>query len=313
MAVQRLVSVGFLMVALALAWPTFCGGVSIAQTSPASQAAGGTSSAAHTGAALQDVVLIGTPSLIRLPNPWPWEKAGPPCATFRVEADASVNAVDLFTTGLGHTELAVIDDGAAPCAGHGMLRIKITKAANPIARDIAVKVDSNSLSTPGTSMQGTVVAATGTKKLAEFALKVEHPPREEIWTAGLWTLGVIIPAALTFGFGQLVVWLTSRQKQKSDFRDYRLANMTKLHEFFANVDTVIRASQQRPGETVYGLIVANDIFSKMTGPGIRTLSTACVTNDLATIVTALTRLFPEFEKPLAKLRESLAQQLEPKK
>jgi len=258
-------------------------------------------------AVAQEVILVGSPSLIRVPNPWLWGKLEEPCAVFRVEADTSVNSLDLYTTGLGRTLLIVTNiDQSTSCPAGGSLRITIKKDANAnLGSFVVIKVDSQALSAPGTSILGTVVAQGGTKKLSEFALKVERPPREELWAAGLWTLGVIIPAGLTFGFGQLIVRLTALQKEKNDFRDYRLANITTIHEFFSKVDTVIRAPQQHPGETVYEFIVANGVFTKMTRRGVRKLSAACVSDDIAEIIRALKKLFPEFEQPVARLENSL--------
>jgi hypothetical protein len=152
----------------------------------------------------------------------------------------------------------------------------------------------------------------GNKKVTDFALKVERSPREEIFAAGLWTLGVIIPAAVTLGFGQILVWLTALQKAKNDFSDYRLKNIGLIHDFLGAVNTTIRAEDvEHPGAEVYELILARGVFSQMTRRGIRRLSRACAADDLSNIIRELKKLFPEFGKPIAELEKSFANKNQP--
>jgi hypothetical protein len=263
-----------------------------------------------TSALIEEVIILGSPSLIRVPNPWPWGEIASPCATFRVSGIPSLATIDLYASGLGHAVLAEIaGDQGTQCPDSSQLHDRITlkrpDSATAIDRFVTLRVDSGPLSTPGTSIQGTVVALFGTTKVGGFALRVERPPSGELATAITWVLSIFIPALITFLIGQAVVTLGVWQKEKTDFRDYRITNMTKIIEFFTSVDTVIRSPQDHPGQSIYAFLVARDIFSKMPRREARRLSAACVADDLAAIVHTLKALFLEFNEPIAKLERSL--------
>jgi hypothetical protein len=255
------------------------------------------------------VVISSNPSLVRIPDEWqfPWNEIAQPCSTFRISAAASIASLDLYTSGLGHSLLT--ETASKDCKGTKNWRDRITLTRDspvaPIDRLIAIKVDSAPISTPGASMQGGVIALEGAKKVAEFTLKVERSPRDESWTAITWVLSVLIPSIITFLIGQGVIKLGAQQKEKADFREYRLTNMTAINEFLTKVDRVIRSPQERPGQTVYALILENNIFSKMPRHGALTLSEACVADDLNSVVQTMKSLFPEFKESIAQMEESL--------
>jgi hypothetical protein len=282
----------------------------MAQTPPAS--AGGAPQAAPqpkpAAPSAQRVAFIGNPSLLRVAGRWRWQGPEAPCATFRVMAAPSESTITLHTSGLGHALLAEVSGERCPTcpdAGH-CESISLNKGSEArIERLVAIRPDISPLTTPGSSMKGVVVARAG-DEAAQFELQVERPPLGEHWTAAAWTLGVILPAAITFAFGQVVVRLAAHQKARSDFRDYRMANTKSVIAFLEAVDVVIRSGGERPGETIYELSVSRDIFTKMTTRGTRALSEACVRGDLRSIVAVLRKLFPEFTAYTSRLDRSLA-------
>jgi hypothetical protein len=179
-----------------------------------------------------------------------------PCATFRVSAPPSVASLVLYTSGLGRTLLSETPtDGGSRCPDAKGLRDRITLAKDnsgaSIDRFVAIQADSNPLSTPGASMQGTVIALAGTKKVGESALKVERSPREESWTAITWVLSVLIPAGITFLIARAALKLDARWKEDSEFREFRLKIMSRIIEFLEKVHAVIRSPQQHPGQTIF--------------------------------------------------------------
>jgi hypothetical protein len=227
-----------------------------------------------------------------------------------VSAIPSLATFDLYANGLGHALLAeTAGDRGTQCPDSSQLHDRITlkrhDSATAIDRFVILRVDPDPLSTPGTSIQGTVVALFGTTKIGGFALKVERSPSGELATAITWVLSVFIPALITFLIGQAVVKVGVWQKEKTDFRDYRITNMTKIIEFITRVDTVIRSPQEHPGQSIYTFLVDRDIFSKMPRREARRLSAACVADDLAAIVGTLKALFLEFNEPIAQLERSL--------
>jgi hypothetical protein len=256
-------------------------------------------------------ILSDTPSLLSVPNPWPWEKPQWPCALFRVSAAPSISSVDLYTSGLGWSlfaETATAPDKGCPNAGTWRDRIKLTKisATDSIDRFVAIKIDPKMLPTPGTSLEGTVDALVNDEKVAEFSLKVEHPPHEAGWTAITWVLTILIPALITFLVGQVGVKLANRQKLNADFRDYRLSNMDNVRGFLTEADTVIRSEQEHPGQLVYDFATKKNILSRMPPKGLHELYGSCARDDLPAVVRALKRLFPEVEPDIDKLERSLA-------
>src|SRR5262249_2510553 len=146
-------------------------------------------------------------------------------------------------------------------------RITLAKTNSPaIDAFVALKVDSGSLSTPGASMQGAVIAVAGTKKLGEFALKVQRPPRGELWTAITWVATILIPAAIAFWGTQLATTLAARRKENDEFRAYRFDQIQQINDFIENDIHPIMGVRdvQNPGRLVFDLLRGKkEMFSKI--------------------------------------------------
>jgi hypothetical protein len=261
-------------------------------------------------AVVQEVMLVGTPSLLRVENPWwPWNSPEMPCATFQVFALPSVAEVQLYATGLGRTLLAEASrEGECPPANSLQPRISLSKR-NPtdpaIARLIALQVDTNPLSTAGAAMQGSIVALAANKKIAEAPLKVERSPRSELFTAITWVFSILIPGLLTYWFTQRSAKNTARRSAQDEFRTFRLGNMRKIREYLDVVRTILGVEQDHPGEQVLKTAAERDLFAKMPAQESAPLYEACSRDDMAGVVAALKVLFPELKTQHAELEAAL--------
>ena len=267
-------------------------------------------SAATVASNLQEVTISGNSSLLRMSNPWPWAHTEPACTTFRISAISTLESLDLYTSGLGRALIttAPYDKGTeCPATKDLSDRVTLTKpnSTTAIDRFVSIQIPTDQLSTPGATMQGNIVALARGKKVADFALKVERPAREELWTAITWVVTILIPAGITFLIGQFVVWLTALQTEQTGFSEYRRSSATIILEFLKKIDVVIRSAQEHPGETVFALAIQHSIFSRMPKGAARKLSNACASDDLATIVDSLKELFPEFTQGITQLKASL--------
>jgi hypothetical protein len=290
---------------------SFLSGDCLAQTAPSPAVASGvatTAPAAATAPTVQEVTISGNPSLLRVAYPW-WGEPESPCSTFRVTAAPSVAALELYTNGLGRSLLAETDtDQGTKCPASMKDRITLTrdKSGAEINRFVSIKVDPKSLTTPGTSMQGVVAALTGTKKGSEFALKVERSPRDEAWTALIWVLTILIPAAVTaavtYGGTRLATAITARRKQVDDFRTYRLDKMNEIIDFIENdLRPIIGDSGvQHPGRLIRDLLAGGrrEFLAKMPEYEVNRLMKAIGAEDVKRIVKMLKRLFPESTQSL---------------
>jgi hypothetical protein len=276
--------------------PSFAAGSGHSAIAAVSEASSAASPTAH------EVIFSASPSILRVSNPWwPWSNVDTPCATFRVSAAASIEALDLYTSGLGRSLLgeARNDQGAIcldPKQLHDRIVISKEKPSAVIDRFITIRLDSSSLSTPGASMQGAVIAMVGTKRLGEFALKVERPARDELWTAATWTATILIPALIAFWGNQLATSLAARRKEDDDFRAYRFEHVQQIIDFMENDVRPIIGSEnvEHPGRLIFDLLRGkNEIFSKIPEHEVRRLMKAVISEDVRRIDKILRQLFPE--------------------
>jgi hypothetical protein len=248
--------------------------------------------------AIQEITISGNPSLLRVANPW-WGELESPCAVFRVTAIASIETIELYTNGLGRTLLAETSaDKGNKCPANltEHLTLKKEKPGESISRYAAIKVDTSALSTPSATMQGNVVALVGGKKVGEFALKAERPPRDEAWTAATWMLTIVIPAVVTFGATRFATLFTARQKEIDDFRTYRLNNMQQITDFIDNdIRPIIGAPDvQHPGRLIFDLFSGKkEILSKIPDYQSRKLMKAISAGEVKRIARVLKAIFPE--------------------
>ena len=255
-------------------------------------------------------MLVGTPSLLRVENPWwPWNSPETACATFQVFALPSVMEVQLYAAGLGRTLLGeATKENECPSERSLQPRISLNKrnlADPPIGRLVALQVDASSLSTAGASMQGSIVALAGNKKVAEAPLKVERSPRSEPFTAITWVFSILIPGVITYWFAQHSTKKAERRGAQAVFRAFRLENMATIQEYLDIVANVLRAEQDHPGEQVLRLAAQRELFSKMPARESAPLYDACHTDDMLGVVEALKILFPELKTQHAVLDAAL--------
>ena len=297
-------SVAILIVAEALAQTTLPPPQSPPALSQSSVPASGTGAPPPT----QEVHFSGNASLLRAANPW-WGTPVLPCSTFRVSAAPSITTIVLYTNGLGRTLRApATSEKGADCRDVSAFRDRVDlpkdKPDVGIDKFVSIKIDPDLLSTPGASVQGNVVAIAGTRKLGEFALKVERLP-QDLWTALTWVLSVLVPAIITLGVARGAIWLDARRKAAADFREFRLANMAEVIAFLKAVDVAIRSGLEHPGQTVLELAINRGMLGKMSRAESDRFQAACRADDEAKIVRAVKKLFPEFKTQIDTLETSL--------
>ena len=144
------------------------------------------------------------------------------------------------------------------------------------------------------------MALVGTKKMAEFALKVERSPRAEVWTAITWILTIIIPAVIAFVAAQTTTKLSARSKQNDEFRGYRFSQLQEITDFIENVRPIIGGQEfENKGKLIYDLLQGKrDMLSKIPESDVRKLMNACIANNVQKITSVLKRLFPEATQSL---------------
>jgi hypothetical protein len=124
------------------------------------------------------------------------------CFSVRALADP-VGSSSITSTGLGNSEFGLIDVGTACPAkaprGTATLALPALRADSDVRlwmsfpREIIVNT--------GDSVDGKILVIVPQKKNLEVPLKVQAPSWSPLFTALLWSVGVIIPATITFLLG----------------------------------------------------------------------------------------------------------------
>jgi hypothetical protein len=164
-----------------------------------------------------------------------------------------------------------------------------------------MKIDTDALASPGASMQGQMIALTGTKRVADFSLKIELSPPPTRWTAMTWVLSVFIPALIAFLATQLATTLGARRKENDEFRAYRFGQMQQISEFIENdLHPIIGDTKiGNRGRLIFDLLQGKkEMLSKIPERRVNKLLRACITNDVQRITITLKRLYPEATQSL---------------
>jgi hypothetical protein len=164
---------------------------------------------------------------------WFWQHgtAARPCMVLHLRATGTIPTVHVMTTGLGRAMLAIASDPTHACDRHLSLdwreQIQLNYYGATGVQDwaLAVLPDPTALEADGITMDGQIIALAPGAGTVAVPLKVERLPLSAIMSAVLWTLGVVLPAGLTYVLARTADRWNERRKVALDRQAARTAQI----------------------------------------------------------------------------------------
>jgi hypothetical protein len=260
--------------------------------------------------------LGGNSSVLRI-SPWIWQDGtdARPCTTIHLRARGSIAGLEVTTTGLGHAQLANVPDPSNACNTSLSLdwreRLQLSPVGDPGMHDwvLAVSPDATALASPGTAMEGQVVAFAPSVGMVAVPLKLERLPLSSALTALLWTLGVVLPALLAYVLGRAADRWNERRKlaneevarqtaQAEAFAAWRQepAAQISITDVISEVGTLIATpGVERPCARVLKFMYERGMLAKMPSEERRQIIDVCTREERKELLDLMPLLFPELQ------------------
>jgi hypothetical protein len=180
------------------------------------------------------VVLSGSQSSLHLRPPLglsvfsAFSRQNEVCTNFALRSRKGlVPEVSVTSTGLG--DATFVDLATKPQVRQTMLPLT---NLNTDGKSIQVCLPSQSVPSPGDSIEGKLLVLVGDRKPLEVPLKLDRPSSDPISSALQWFGALVVPALVAILIASVTAYLAERRKQKVRFEKFRDLAYAELRDFF---------------------------------------------------------------------------------
>jgi hypothetical protein len=238
-----------------------------------------------------------------------------PCTVVHLRLADTVTTATVLTTGLGRALLAVVPHPATGCDPRFTLdwreQLQLNNYGSKKVRDwtLAVLPDATPLEADGTAMEGQIIAFAPGAGTVAVPVKVERLPLSPIMSALLWTIGIVLPAGLSYVLARAADSWNERRKVTLD----REAELVKQREAFATwrqeeeARTAISAlleelkavrdtkDYQEPCHHLLNFMYGRGMLISMPSQARERLNMVCTAERRQELLDMLRELFPEVQ------------------
>lgn len=263
--------------------------------------------------AFPDILVSENKSVLRYeadyPFWYPWTRKQSICTSFYVSSRMpTVQEVVITSSGLG---TATFKEEASPTNGcpdsNRDEQSQLVLQTLVGTKRILMRVAANDLPDLGNAIDGKIIVASANQKPQEIPIKLENPS-SQIRTAWLWVWGILIPGAITFGFGYLAAVLnnrfSTRRAEWQEFKKYQDVNYNKLEGFFTGPYAVSQENNREDdpafSRAIRAALIKAELLAALPRSGRRKLEKQIRIHNRAKIKLRLAKLFPDWETEINK-------------
>ncbi len=159
---------------------------------------------------------------------------------------------------------------------------------------IAVYIDAAHQVRAGVPLAGELIFLAEGSKPEQVKIKLKPLPVSAFGQALAWTLGIGVPALLTFLLGLSGQRIKTRSDAEDNFFNFRFSNHAKIKKFFTEYyPTLLKEREDFPGN-VYEKLIEQALFEPVPPHYAKPILRSLKKNDAQGFEKALKRAFPEF-------------------